>query len=305
MVVNLGAAALAQQGLRLAPPGDLTLFAMAALLVSIGLLPVALTRSEQPPIPHTVRLKLRALVALSPMGTVGCFLSGMITSPFWVLGPVYAQRLGHDLASTTLFMSLVVVGGTVMQWPLGWLSDRIDRRLVLIGVFAAVALISGVLSATLGLQLHLWLALAAAFGGAAFCINAICVSHVNDIMIEGDRIGVSANLLMLFGAGAIAGPMLAGFVMAELGPGGMFGQIAVTALIGMLFAMFRRHVSAAPPDAQKEPFVAVPRTTPAAIPLDPRVPAAEAGFDPVTGEHLPPAEDDPEEHEPTFGDRGS
>ena len=101
----------------------------------LGVLPVALTRSEQPPTPPVARLNLSRLYRLSPMGTVGCFLSGLITAPFWVLGPVYAQRMGHDLVETTLFMSLVIAGGTAMQFPLGWLSDRVDRRTVLIGVF--------------------------------------------------------------------------------------------------------------------------------------------------------------------------
>ena len=278
MVINLGAATLAQQGLRLAPPGELTLFAIAGLLVCLGLLPVTLTRSEQPPRPPSVRLNLRQLLRLSPMGAVGCFLSGLITSPFWALGPVYGQRLGHDLPTVMLFMSAVIGGGMVMQWPLGWLSDRVDRRLVLIGVFGAVALLGTLMAATVGLPVPLWLACGALFGGAAFCVNALCVSHVNDVMTNQDRIGVSAGLLLLFGAGAVLGPVTAGFLMMQLGPGGMSGQIAAVALFGMLFAMLRHHRRAGPTDAQKEKFVASPRTTPAAIPLDPRVPAEEAGF---------------------------
>ncbi|MCB9928590.1 MAG: MFS transporter [Alphaproteobacteria bacterium] len=285
MVINLGAATAAQQGLRLALPGGLDLFAIAALLVCLGLLPVALTRSEQPPTPPSVRLDLRRLVRLSPMGTVGVFLSGLITSPFWTLGAVYAQRQGFDLATTTVFLSTVILGGMAMQWPLGWLSDRVDRRAVLIGVFGLVALVSATLAASSWLPFVLpfsaWLGLAAAFGGTAFCVNALCVSHVNDLMGDGDRISVSAGLLLLFGAGAIVSPVLAGFTMAEFGPGGMFGQIAVVAAFGMLFAAIRRRARPAPPDAQKEPFVAVPRTTPAAIPLDPRVSAEEAGFEDV------------------------
>tara|TARA_R110002096_G_scaffold273441_2_gene467327 strand:- start:121 stop:1395 length:1275 start_codon:yes stop_codon:yes gene_type:complete len=282
MLINLGAAMLAQQGLRLAPPGEVTLFAVAALLICLGLLPVALTRSEQPPRPPDTRLDIRGLFRLSPMGTVGSFLSGLITSPFWVLGPVYSQRLGYDLATTTLFMSLVIAGGTIMQWPLGWLSDRLDRRSVLIGVFGVVAVVSALLAADLGLNVWLWLALSMAFGGAAFCVNALCVSHVNDVMIDQDRIAVSAGLLLLFGAGAVIGPILAGQAMARLGPGGMFMQIAAVAIFGMIFAIVRRKMRAAPPNSQKDPFVATAERTPSTMPLDPRVPVEQAGLAPAT-----------------------
>jgi MFS family permease len=282
MVVNLGAAMVAQQGLRLAAPEGLDLFAIAAILICAGVLPVALTRSEQPPTPPRVRLLVASLFRLSPMGATGAILSGLIVSPFWVLGAVYAQRQGFDLATTTVFLSTVILGGIVMQWPLGWISDRIDRRSVLVGVFALVAVVSALMAAKqwlpMALPLPAVLALAAAFGGTAFCINAVSVAHVNDMMTGGDRIGVSAGLLLLFGAGAIAGPLVAGFVMGWLGPGGMFVQTATVATFGMLFALFRRRARAAPPAAQKERFVASPRTTPAVIPLDPRVPADEAGF---------------------------
>ena len=304
MVVNLGAATLAQQGLRLAPPGDLTLFGIAAVLICAGLLPVTLTRSEQPPTPAVVRLDLLSLFRLSPLGAVGCALSGLITAPFWALGPVYAQRLGHDLATATLFMSAVIAGGMIMQWPLGWVSDRIDRRTVLVAVFAAVTLVGGAMAMASHLQEAVWLAMAAAFGGTAFCINALCVSHVNDVMTDEDRISVSAGLLLLFGAGAVAGPLLAGAAMAFTGPGAMFWQIAGFAAVGFLFGLVRKKARPAPPDEQKEPFVAVPRTTPAVIPLDPRVPSEQAGFDEQTGELASDHEPDewPDDY---FGDRGS
>ncbi len=306
MVVNLGAAMMAQQGLRLADPRGLDLFAIAAVLMCVGLLPVALTRSEQPMMPPTVRLNVGKLYRLSPMGVVGCFLSGMITSPYWVLGAVYAQRQGMDLPATTIFLSTVILGGILMQWPLGWISDRIDRRTVLIGIFALVTLVASSMALVpiMGLQLPapIWLAQAAAFGGTAFCVNAVCVSHVNDVMGDGDRISVSAGLLLMFGSGAIISPVLAGYSMSWFGPGGMFAQIAAAALFGMVFAIVRRKARAAPPQDQKEPFVAVARTTPAAIPLDPRVPAAEAGF--KDGDHRSDDGDDDGLSE-DFGDRGA
>ncbi len=280
MVVNLAAAMLAQQALRLAPPEGLDLFAIAALLMCAGLVPVALTRSEQPPMPPAIPLKILRLFRLSPMGAVGCFLSGLITSPFWTLGAVYAYRQGLDLAATTVFLSTVILGGMAMQWPLGIISDKVDRRAVLIGVFALVTVVSSLLAVTsmlpFTLPSALWLALAASFGGSAFCVNALCVSHVNDVMTNGDRVSVSAGLLLLFGAGAVVGPLIAGYTMSWFGPGGMFAQIAVVAAFGTVFAIIRRRVSAAPPDAQKDPFVALSQTTTAGLPLDPRVPAAEA-----------------------------
>ena len=294
MVVNLGAAMLAQQALRLAPPDGLNLFAIAALLMCAGLLPVTLTRSEQPPMPPAIRLEVRKLFRLSPMGAVGCFLSGLITSPFWTLGAIYAARQGFDLKTTTIFLSTVILGGMAMQWPLGMISDRVDRRVMLIGVFGLVTAVSTMMAVTsmlpFTLPFELWLVLAASFGGTAFCVNALCVSHVNDVMTDGDRVSVSAGLLLLFGAGAIISPVIAGFTMSWFGPGGMFAQIAAVAAFGTVFAIIRRRARTAPPDAQKEPFVAAPQSTSAAIPLDPRIPADQAGFEES-------AEDTPQEEQ--------
>jgi MFS family permease len=279
MVINLGANMAAQQILRIASPDGLELFAIAAVLICLGLLPVTLTRSQQPATPPVARLQLRKLISLSPMGTAGCFLAGLITSPFWVLGPVYAQRLGYDLVITTIFMSSVIAGGAVFQWPIGMISDRVDRRYVLTGVFASVALVSGAMATGYYLPVPVWLALAAGFGATAFCINSLSVSHVNDIMTNEDRIGVSAGLMLLFGAGAIVSPILAGFTMAWFGPGGMFGQIACVAVVGFGVSILRRRARPVVPGDSKEPFVAANTATTGALPLDPRIPADQAGFE--------------------------
>jgi MFS family permease len=221
-------------------PAGLQLFIIASVLVSLGAVPVALTKSQTPDQPHDVEVDLRRLFLLSPAGTIGCLAVGISNGAFWSLAPVFTAGISNDSSLAAWFMSAAVVGGAIAQWPLGILSDRIGRRRTMAlaatcGVVAAIAII--LLTASLGfVGISL---LGAAWGMFAFPIYAIAVAHANDYAGADDYVMVSSGLLLVFGAGAIFGPFLAAAVMEITGPSGLYLTTAVVHGSLALYALQR------------------------------------------------------------------
>ena len=170
MIVNLTALAAGQLLLVLADPADYQLFALSSVLVSLALVPVALTRSAAPVPLKTARLGLGRLYAVSPLGVVGSFGAGLVQGAFWGRAPRFGQSIGLSTAGIAAFISLTIVGGVLLQWPVGRLSDRFDRRTVItVSCFAlaGVSLALG-LAAARGVELRWLLGLAVFYGGLSF-----------------------------------------------------------------------------------------------------------------------------------------
>src|SRR5690606_27921390 len=129
MAVNLGALAAGQLLLGLGVDGGITLFSLVAILICASALPVTLTRLAQPEVPATPRLGLRRLYGMAPAATLAAGASGLAMGAFWGLGPVYAGQVGLDRSVVSTFMVATILGGALLQWPLGRLSDRVDRRI--------------------------------------------------------------------------------------------------------------------------------------------------------------------------------
>ena len=213
MAVNLGALAVAQQLLRLDSPMGFSLFVLAAILIVVALMPVVVTRLSQPVISDTPNLSLKRLWQAAPVACAAALLSGLAMGGFWGLGAVYAGRMGMDTGQIAGFVSLVIVAGALFQWPLGMLSDRLDRRLAL-AIIAGAAAGGGLLMAVLG-PFGQWMLLAAAvFGAGAFAVYPAAVAHLIDHLRHDDILSGNASLLMLHGVGAAVGPALAGWLMS-------------------------------------------------------------------------------------------
>ncbi|MFN3580184.1 MAG: MFS transporter [Pseudomonas sp.] len=217
MAVNLGALALAQQMLRFDSPMGFMLFTLAAILIVVALMPVVATRLSQPVIGDTPGLSLRRLWQAAPVACSASLLSGLAMGGFWGLGAVYAGRMGMETTQIASFVSLVIVAGALFQWPMGMLSDRVDRRLAL-AIISALAALGGLLMALLG-PFGQWLLVAAAlFGGGAFAVYPAAVAHLIDHLHHEDILSGNASLLMLHGVGAAIGPALAGWLMGLTAP---------------------------------------------------------------------------------------
>ncbi|MDY6956629.1 MAG: MFS transporter [Pseudomonadota bacterium] len=265
MVVTLFALALGQALITHADPAGFPLFAIASMLMSLALLPIAFTSIPQPQLARTPRLGLRFLYRASPAAVGGTLTSGLIIGAFWGMGPVFALRIGLDEAGVAGFMSATILGGAALQWPIGHLSDRVDRRRVLavIGATAAlVALVTLLLTEgpVFGLVLATFL-----FGGLAFSVYPVSVAHMNDHLQPEEALEGSSGLLLLHGLGAAAGPALVGVLIGSFGPRSLLIYFAVALASLAVFVALR--IRQAPPVALEDHahFAPMVRTSPEAL----------------------------------------
>jgi MFS family permease len=262
MVVSLGSVALGQLLLNVAPVDSQDLFILVSVLVSLSLLPIVLTTRIAPTLIPKPRMRLLNLFAISPMGTVGCFATGLIHGAFWGMGAVFAHLSGLDNKGISIFMAFVVLGGMLSQWPVGYLSDRIDRRIVLLGLAGAVMLVSvAMASAGSSLSHAMLFALGWVYGAAMFPLYAISIAHVNDLTNSEDFVPTSSALLLVYAMGAAMGPFAAGWAMDGVGPGGMFYYTAAVSFMLGAFTLKRLYFGRAIMPSEKEGFIAVPHTT--------------------------------------------
>jgi MFS family permease len=253
-MINLSVIVAGQMMLTLGNPSQFPLFAYASILVSLAAVPVAMTRTEQPAPLTEVRLRPAKLYRVSPVGLVGVFFAGIATGAFWTLGPAYAIEAGADAREAAIFMSVAVLGGALVQWPIGRLSDRIDRRIVMVGACAVGALAAGAL-VLIGAEKSLNVALlAAVFGAASMPLYAICAAHMFDLVERSNLVETSSGLLLGNGVGAIAGPLAASFLMRLTGPGGLFLATGGAHLVLGAFIIWRMTRRAALPAGQRAEF---------------------------------------------------
>src|SRR3546814_120189 len=243
-------------------------FMIASILISLAAIPVALTRIDAPTPSGHAPLGLRSLYAVSPLGIVGATVTGMMMGAFYGLGAVYVRRLGLNLSDTALFMSVVILGGVALQWPLGRLSDRFDRRRVIVGTLVGVTATSLAIALT-GAPGLLLMGLGALFGGLTFALYPLCVAHTNDHLEPEQRIAASGGLILLYSIGSALGPMTAAVAMKLAGPPGLFVSIALGGGAALVFAFWRQWAASPVPEAMQQYYQILPRTTPMSAVLDP------------------------------------
>jgi len=266
-IVDLAGTTVGNGLLALADPASFVLFAVISILVSLSLVPVALTTAIAPQPIATARLDVGKLFAVSPLAAVGSLSVGLANGAFWSVGPVWVQRIGFDVAAVAGFVSAVVIGGALVQWPFGWASDRTDRRYVIILVAAGCVAAAGFLALRPPAGEAALIAGAVAFGVAAMPLFGLCIAHANDRAKPDEYLETNGGLLLMYGAGAVVGPLTATGLMTAYGPAALFlfiaGVYAVLALFGVLRTGVRRGARA----ADKETWSPVPRTTPAVFEL--------------------------------------
>lgn len=253
-MINLSVTIVGQMMLTLGDPADFPLFVLASILISLAAVPVALTAARPPARLVQSRLRPLKLYSRSPVGVIGVLLAGAATGAFWSLGPSYAIAYGADTSEVAIFMSITVLGGALVQWPIGRLSDSFDRRIVVVGLCVV-----GVLAALALALVHveerlITTILVAAFGASAMPLYAICAAHAFDHIEAQDTVETSSGLLLANGLGAIAGPIAAAWLMRPIGPGGLFFATAGAHLMLAGFVVWRIRMSRPVPRAQRSDF---------------------------------------------------
>ncbi len=274
-IVNLGAVTVGQLLLNLYEPAGFQLFVVGSVLVSIALVPVALTRTTAPQPLQQVQIRIPRVYAISPVGMIACLTVGLVNGAIWTIVPVFAQSELTSIAELSLFMSLLIVGGAVFQWPLGRWSDLIDRRWVII-VICLGGVVSGLAMTVFGeVSQTMLFILAFVYGGFSFSLYAIAIAHANDQANPEDFVEIASTLILVFSIGAVAGPLLASAIVEWTAPKAFFAYSAVIHFLTAAFAFYRMQQRAATLPEDKDDFVHVPRASPEVITIDPRGPDAE------------------------------
>ncbi|MCQ4310152.1 MFS transporter [Pseudomonas stutzeri] len=280
MAVNLGSLAAAQQLLSLDSPMNFTLFALAAILICAALMPITLTRQAQPAQPDMPATDLLQLARIAPLPLMAAGISGLTLGGFWGLAPVYASQSGFDASGVGLLMSITILGGAVLQWPIGLFSDKHDRRLVMLWVVAIAAVLGGLITPLSSGPLMLGMMFL--WGGLAFSIYSIAVAQMVDQLHPDEILSGSSGLLLANGFGAAFGPVVAGGLMSVLGPKALPVFFAVTLAFLAIYSYFRsRRVI----DLVTEPhghFTPMLRTSHTVLELMPDTPEGDSTETPAT-----------------------
>jgi MFS family permease len=194
----------------------------------------------------------------------------LISSSWWGLGPVYAQELGLTVPQISGFMTAGLIGGMVLQIPIGRLSDRRDRRLVLFGVTVSLGVPAVMLVFSELLPAWTLLVSAGAFFGLSSTLYPLSVAYANDYLDSGDVVAASGGFVLIFGIGAVIGPLGASAAMRLAGPQGMFMFAIAAAVLLIAFIAWRTRVRQWAPVVEKEPYILQPATPSAIGDLDPR-----------------------------------
>jgi MFS family permease len=287
-IINLTVVTIGQMMLTLGSPTAFPLFAVASILVSLAAVPVALTKAPAPGPVSTTSIRFGRLYRNSPVGFAGAFAVGLANGSFWSLGPVFAQSyiMATGTTAIALFMSVTVIAGAAGQWPLGRASDLVDRRKIIV-----VACL-GAAAAGIGMSLFAqrWdygtFIFAIFFGLFAIPIYALSAAHMNDSVEADGFVESSGALLLLYGAGAVVGPLIASPAMGYFGPAGLFGFTALVHGTLAGFTLYRMRRRTRRPEEERAPFADSLRVAQTVATIDPLTHTTE----PDDSEAEPPIE---------------
>lgn len=254
----------AQGLLTLGDAATSALFIGASILVSVSFGPILLSVTPAPAVEVARPMRLRDLFAGSPLGTVGIFLLGGVYATQSGMGAVFGSQIAMTAPEIALFVAMLFAGALILQYPIGWMSDRVDRRRLIFGAAAlgatacALGWIAGSGTGPAGSG-TLWPLMAAAFlaGGVTTPLYALLLAYTNDFLSSEEMPAASGGLIFTFGLGAILGPLLTGWAMEELGPFAFWLVLGATFTVLALYALYRMTQRAATPPEATEGYLSV------------------------------------------------
>ncbi|MFP7675156.1 MFS transporter [Marivita sp. S0852] len=238
MMVQMTGIIIAQGLLVVPDPSGYLLFVIPSVLVSISFAPILLSISPTPAFESTKPMSLRELFTVSPLGFVGMFMMGSVFAAQFGMAAVYATEAGLSITQVPFFTAAFYVGALLFQYPIGWISDRTDRR-VLIALSAAIAGAGSIGGMLFGGNFYVLLASAFLIGGLSNPLYSLLIAYTNDFLEYEDMASASAGLLFVNGVGAITGPLLIGYAIQVVGPPGFFLFLAFILLMMAGYAVYR------------------------------------------------------------------
>lgn len=262
MVCNKAGLMAGQGLLALADTSGTGFFLLAGMCTVFAIIPVSFTRTGGPPTREVANLTFRQLYRIAPMGVVGCFGAGLVNPTMLGLAPVYGLSVGLDAQTIPLLVVAAQLGTFALQWPLGWFSDRVDRRTVIVLATGGSAAVGLVLAVAGNLGLPVLLALFALWGGFALSVYSVCIVHAGDHVDHNQFVPLVSSLMLAWAIGASIGPPLATVAMQGLGVAGLMYFVAAVSAVLALFGLWR--MTRRPPVAveEREAFVNLPASGP-------------------------------------------
>ena len=254
MIVQMVGIVSAQALMLVADPAGFILFIIPSVLISLSFAPILLSVSPTPAFGTAKPMTLRQLMRVSPLGCVGMLLLGGVFSAQFGMAPVFGAEAGLSVAQISTFVSTFFVGALVLQYPIGWLSDRMDRRVLILGA-AAVCAAGALTGLLLGGTFQMLLLAGLLIGGMSNPLYSLLIAHTNDRLDAEDMAAASGGLVFINGLGAVAGPLVTGWLMGAVGPRGFFLFVAVLTLVMAGYAAYRMTRRAAPSDT--DPYAPV------------------------------------------------
>lgn len=262
LITNIGLVG-GQFLLTIADPEQIDLFIMTSVLVSIALLPISLSSRPAPAFDAPEHVSIKKLYKTSPLGLVGSFGIGITNGTMFSMGAVYATAIGLSLAQISTFMAAYIIGGVIFQVPVGKLSDRYDRRKVIIAITLAASLIGFLCFLVSGMSSVILYTVLCVFGGLSLTVYGLCLAHTNDHLEPRQFVAASSSLILVNGLGAAIGPITISIFMTFLGIEYFFPIIAVAFLAISLYGFHRTRMRAPVPLEEQGDYIHMPaRPTP-------------------------------------------
>ncbi|MCO5065599.1 MAG: MFS transporter [Rhizobiaceae bacterium] len=260
-IVDIGSVTGAQFLIPIFGADGFTIFAIMSIMITMSLVPVSLADRSNPTPPEDVKLDLGRAWRISPLAAIGCIAVGMTNSAFRTLSPVYAEQIGMSVTDVVTFVSVGIIGGAIIQYPLGYLSDRWDRRRVLLVTCFGALLSSLAIAFFAGADPLANFVLVFIFGSFAMPLFSLSAAHANDRAERHEFVLVNAALMLFYSFGAIGGPIVASYAMQAWGPAWLFTFSAIIYVLLIAVIVYRMRVRAPAPEGHRSDFVALLRTS--------------------------------------------
>jgi MFS family permease len=218
-----------------------SLFALAAILFAVSILPFSMTQTAPPAMPETAKLDIAWLVKSAPVSAVAAVGIGAANGAFWSMSPVFASAIGLNTAQLASFLTATIIGSAVAIMPLGRISDKMDRR-ILMGIMMLIAgcveMVLTIFGRLPGWGMNI---LGFMLGTVVMTLYSVASAHANDRAGEGQSLIVGSGLLFLYSLGAIVGPTVAAYLMDRIGPQALFLFMAIvhSAILGVTILRIR------------------------------------------------------------------